>query len=99
MAPAAAFRALDGCRAVGWVEYSSIGARSLVRVYRPRDVRALLCDAGFTDVTTVVRHFQPSDAFLVAALGRWIPRLRDPHVHEWIGRRAGWYVVARGVRR
>jgi ubiquinone/menaquinone biosynthesis C-methylase UbiE len=83
----------------GGVEYSSISARPLVRVYRPRELRALLRDAGFADVTTVVRHFQPSDAFPVAALARWFPRLRDPRVHEWIGRRLGWYVVARGVRR
>lgn len=80
------------------VERTSIGARPLVNVYRPREVRAMLWDAGFIDVQINIRHFRSNDAFPYSYASRWIPRPRDPELLDSIGRRAGWYVVARAVR-
>ena len=80
------------------VEYSSIGARPLVRVYSPRQMRRHLRNAGFVDVRTRVRHFKAEDAFPVAMLEKRITRFRDPDVLDRIGRRAGWYVIAIGRR-
>src|SRR5207302_34879 len=45
----------------GGVEFSRFGGRPLVRVYSRHQMRRLLSDAGFVDVTTDVRHFRPSD--------------------------------------
>jgi ubiquinone/menaquinone biosynthesis C-methylase UbiE len=80
------------------VEHSTIGARPLVRVYSPRQLRRALRAAGFADVTTTVRHLHVDDAFPLAILARRIPKLRDPAVLDRIGRHAGWYVIGRGVR-
>lgn len=80
------------------VEYSSTGARPLVRVYSPRQVRRLLTEAGFANVSTTIRHFHAEDAFVTHALARHISRLRDPHTLARIGRMAGWYIVGRGSR-
>jgi ubiquinone/menaquinone biosynthesis C-methylase UbiE len=79
------------------VEYSTIGARPLVRVYSPKVVARLLLDAGFVGVTTTVRHFQPGDTPVTAVLAKRIRVLRDPAVLDRIGRTGGWYVVARGI--
>jgi ubiquinone/menaquinone biosynthesis C-methylase UbiE len=76
------------------VEYSSIGARPLVRVYNPGRLRKMMRAAGFSDVSTQVRGFKTTDAFLVYTLSRRFPRLRDPDVNDRIGRVAGWYVIA-----
>jgi ubiquinone/menaquinone biosynthesis C-methylase UbiE len=58
-------RSMEGVLSRG-VEFSSIGARPLVRVYSPKQARELMTAAGFVSVSTTVR--------------------------------AGWYVVARGMR-
>lgn len=79
------------------IEHSSIGARPLVRVYSPRQLRGLMTAAGFTAVTTEVRHFQPSDTFLTGWLRR-LPRARWERPLDRVGRLAGWYVVGRGRR-
>ena len=80
------------------VEHSSIGARPLVRVYSPRQVRELMTDAGFAGVTTEVRHFLPSDTPFTQVLRRWVKALEDPRLHDRIGRIGGWYVVGKGTR-
>jgi ubiquinone/menaquinone biosynthesis C-methylase UbiE len=80
------------------VEVSSVGARPLVRVYSPRQMRRHLSSAGFTSVATALRHFDPGDTFLTAALARRWSALRRDDVLERIGRGAGWYVVATAVR-
>jgi ubiquinone/menaquinone biosynthesis C-methylase UbiE len=80
------------------VEHSTIGARPLVRVYSPRQVRRALRAAGFSEVGTTVRHLHVDDAFPLAMLAQRIPRLRDPALLDRIGRYAGWYVIGRGVR-
>jgi ubiquinone/menaquinone biosynthesis C-methylase UbiE len=82
----------------GNVERSSIGARPLVRVYSPRQVRALLADAGFERVSTRVRHFHVDDTLLTSRLAGRLLALRDPETLDRIGRRAGWYIVGRGTR-
>ena len=64
------------------VEVSSIDARPLVRVYSPRQMRRLLAQAGFP----------------VHMLASRVSKLQDPDVLDRIGRAAGWYVIARGVR-
>jgi ubiquinone/menaquinone biosynthesis C-methylase UbiE len=78
------------------VEYTSGGGRPLVRVYTTRQVRRLLEDAGYRDVTTRVRHFNAQEAFPTALLKSRVAALRDPAVLDRIGRVAGWYVVATG---
>jgi SAM-dependent methyltransferase len=82
----------------GGVEYSSIGARPLVRVYSPRAVRRLMRDAGFEQVTTTVRHYLPTDTSITRLLGRRVAALRDPAVLDRLGRIGGWYVIGRGRR-
>jgi ubiquinone/menaquinone biosynthesis C-methylase UbiE len=79
------------------VEVSSIGARPLVRVYSPRQMRRLMQAAGFVDVATSVRHYQVEDSFVTDLLASRVPAFRDPRLLDRIGRVAGWYVIARGV--
>ena len=79
------------------VERTSIGARPLVNVYRPRELGAMLNDAGFVDVRVHTRHYRTSDAFPYDMLAKFIPRLKDPEVLDSVGRRAGWYVIGRAV--
>lgn len=90
-------RGMEGVLSRG-VERSSIGARPLVRVYSPRQLRRMLAEAGFRDVHSSVWHFKPSDSFLTEALASRFPRLADPATAEKIGRRAGWYVLGIGTR-
>lgn len=80
------------------VEYSSIGARPLVNVYSPKQVREMLQAAGFEGVRTAVRHFQPTDTPVTYVLRRFVRKLEDPRVLERIGRIGGWYVVGTGTR-
>jgi ubiquinone/menaquinone biosynthesis C-methylase UbiE len=75
------------------VERSSIGARPLVRVYSQGDVRRALRAAGFTDVSSTVRHFAWGDI----PYGGYAERLAPSQaLQDRIGRLAGWYVVGRG---
>jgi SAM-dependent methyltransferase len=79
------------------VEYSSIDARPLVRVYSARALRGRLRAAGLVDVRTTVRQFAPSDTY-PTQLARNLAPLRNPAVLDRIGRLAGWYVIATGRR-
>jgi ubiquinone/menaquinone biosynthesis C-methylase UbiE len=90
-------RSMEGVLSSG-VEYSSIGARPLVRVYSPKQMRGLMSEAGFADVSTTVRHYNVSDTFVTHILASRISALRDPKLLDRLGRAAGWYVIARGVR-
>ena len=90
-------RSMEGVLSRG-VEVSSIDARPLVRVYSPRQMRRLLAEAGFAGTSTTVRHFHAEDAFPVHMLASRVSKLQDPDVLDRIGRAAGWYVIARGVR-
>lgn len=81
-----------------WVEHSTADARPLVRAYTPQAARRMLVSAGFVDVTTVVRHFQPDNTFVTQRLARRARWMRDPALHERLARIGGWYVVACGVR-
>jgi ubiquinone/menaquinone biosynthesis C-methylase UbiE len=81
---------------LSYVEHSSIGARPLVRVYSPRETRRLMLDAGFSAVTTHVRHFHARDTGPTLFLEPLFPPLRNRRVLDRIGRIAGWYVVAIG---
>jgi len=80
------------------VEYSTIGARPLVRVYTPASARTLMRAAGLTEVTSEVHHFHAGDTVVTELLSKRLRRLRDPRTLERIGRRAGWYVMIRGRR-
>jgi ubiquinone/menaquinone biosynthesis C-methylase UbiE len=82
----------------GGVEISSIGARPLVRVYSPPQVRRLLHEAGFERVETSVRHFGVTDTWPTAHLARVVPALRNQKLLDRIGRIGGWYVIGRGRR-
>jgi ubiquinone/menaquinone biosynthesis C-methylase UbiE len=76
------------------VERTSIGARPLVRVYSPPQLRRMLTDAGFGRVHTSVRGFAP--------IGTWIARrvsvLDSDGVRDRVGRIGGWYVIGVGQR-
>lgn len=88
-------RSMAGVLSAG-VEVSSIGARPLVKVYSPRQTRAMMRRAGFTAVDSVIAHFHAGDAVAYSVLARRIAKLRDPRVLERVGRSAGWYVTGIG---
>jgi len=90
-------RSMEGVLSRG-VEFSSIGARPLVRVYSPREMRGLMEAAGFATFASTVRHFRTTDTFVTHLLAERIPALRDPRLLDRLGKAAGWYVVARGIR-
>jgi SAM-dependent methyltransferase len=71
------------------VERSTVGARPLVRFYTPRRLRRMLRAAGFSEVRTVVRGFNPDDQFATKAL-------RHPGARQWLDRRVGYYVIGYG---
>jgi ubiquinone/menaquinone biosynthesis C-methylase UbiE len=79
------------------VERSSIGARPLVRVYSPAQVRASLRRAGFERAQTLTRHFWWGDIPYGSAAER-IPPLRSQALQHRIGRVAGWYVIGIGSK-
>lgn len=83
-------RSIEGLLSAG-VETSSIGARPLVRVYSPSEVRAALQRAGFVGVHAEVRHFHWADVPGGRVLGD-----RAAGLTKAIGRAAGWYVVGMG---
>lgn len=80
------------------VELSTIGARPLVRVHTPAQVRQMMREAGFVDLRTELRGFKPGDAFPYSRLARVLPALARPSVLDRVGRLAGWYIVASGIR-
>lgn len=80
------------------VEYSSIDARPLVRVYSAAQVRSMLRAAGFVNVEAHPRHFNPGDTPVTALLKNRVARLRDPDFRDRLGRIGGWYIVGRGDR-
>jgi ubiquinone/menaquinone biosynthesis C-methylase UbiE len=80
------------------VEYSTIGARPLVRVYSPRQLRKLLRTVGFSQVETAVRHFHAGDTFVTDWLAPHVRHLHDPAALERIGQVGGWYVLGNGRR-
>ncbi len=88
---------MEGVMARG-VERSSIGARPLVRVYSPRQLRRMMREAGFEQVSTSVGVFNSVDTPITDVLARRTRLLDSPAVRERIGRIAGWYVMARGLR-
>jgi ubiquinone/menaquinone biosynthesis C-methylase UbiE len=69
---------------------SRLGARPLVRVYSPREVRQMFDAAGFRSVEVFKRHFRPGDVPLTSRL-----RL-PPGLLERLGTSGGWYVIGRG---
>lgn len=79
------------------VEFSSSGARPLVRVYSPRAMRRLMLAAGFGDVHAYVRHLRAADTFVTRFLERHGIGL-TARTLDRLGRVGGWYVVAVGSR-
>ena len=71
------------------VEYSSIGARPLVRVYSRRQLAAMLRDAGFERVEVRVRHYRADDTLPTRFLARVAPGLVDQRRLDRVGRRRG----------
>lgn len=80
------------------VEYSTVDARPLVRVYSPRQVRRMLTQAGFVDVSTRVRHFHAEDSFVTHLTEQRLGFPSRQTTLDRIGSAAGWYVIGRGVR-
>jgi ubiquinone/menaquinone biosynthesis C-methylase UbiE len=89
-------RSMAGVLSSG-VERSSVGARPLVRVYAPRELRAALRRAGLSDVTVAVRHFHWDDIPHGTGVTR-VAALRSRALQDAIGRVAGWYVVGTGTK-
>lgn len=81
------------------VERTSIGARPLVRVYSPRQLRRMLADASFVGVTACTRGFNVEDTPISVWLARHTRMLDGLDVRERMGRIAGWYVIGVGHRR
>jgi ubiquinone/menaquinone biosynthesis C-methylase UbiE len=79
------------------VEYSSVDARPLVRVYTPREARKLMVNAGFADVSTRVRHFRWVD-IPYGSVAERSASLRASRVLDALGRAGGWYVLVQGRR-
>ncbi len=80
------------------VEYSSIGARPLVRVYTKRQLASMMETAGFEGVVVRSRHFRAADTMPTRLLEPHWSRVRDQGTLERLGRLAGWYLVAAGIR-
>jgi SAM-dependent methyltransferase len=80
------------------VERTSIGARPLVRVYSPPQVRRMLSEAGLIDVNTAVGGFNPEDTPITAVLARRSELFRRRSTLDTLGRLGGWYVLGRGRR-
>ncbi len=80
------------------VERSSIEARPLVRVYSPKQVSALMREAGFRDVRTSIGGFNASDTPITGFLAAHTRLLDDPATLARIGRVGGWYVLGYGRR-
>jgi ubiquinone/menaquinone biosynthesis C-methylase UbiE len=80
------------------VEYSTIGARPLVRVYSPSKVREMLRSVGFVDVTAHPRHFNLGDTPITAYLSPKLRFLHDERLRDRLGRIGGWYIVGIGRR-
>ena len=78
-------RGMAGVRSAYW-EKTSIGARPLVSVYSPREVRQMLRQAGFRKVETWVNPYRPEDSALTRRLPFRLPV------------RAGEFVIAHGVK-
>jgi hypothetical protein len=79
------------------VERTSVDARPLVRVYSPRQVRRLMRQAGFEQVSTQMRHFRPENTRLTGRLEHRAKWIANPRLGDRVGRMAGWYVIGRGV--
>jgi ubiquinone/menaquinone biosynthesis C-methylase UbiE len=80
------------------VERTSIGARPLVRVYSPAQLRRMLTDAGFLGVRTSICGFDVDDTPVSAWLAHRTRLLDSPRVRERIGRIGGWYAIGVGRR-
>jgi ubiquinone/menaquinone biosynthesis C-methylase UbiE len=80
------------------VERSSVGARPLVRVYSPPQLRRILGQAGFEAVATRVGVFNTIDTPISDLLARRTHLLDSARVLDRIGRLGGWYVLGIGRR-
>ena len=81
------------------VERSSIGARPLVRVYTPRQVRAMLQPGRVCRTCALeVGVFNTMDTPVSDVLARHTRLLDDRRVLDWLGRIGGWYVLGVGRR-
>lgn len=80
------------------VERSSIGARPLVRVYSPSQLRRMLADAGFVHAWTRVGGFNTIDTPITDLLARRTRLLDSRRTRDRLGRVGGWYVMGIGRR-
>jgi SAM-dependent methyltransferase len=70
------------------------GARPLVVVHTPAQLKARLARNGFERTTVGVRHFRFDDLPFTKPLSRLKPDWDHSAAMQWIGRKLGWYVVA-----
>lgn len=90
-------RSMEGVLSRG-VERSSIGARPLVRVYSPAQLRRMMRDAGFADPQTRIGGFNASDTPVTDVLARRTKLLDNPRTLDLLARTGGWYVMGTARR-
>jgi SAM-dependent methyltransferase len=78
--------------------WTSPDALPVVHVQSRRGLRKLMAEAGLTDLSTTVNGFSPDHSELTALLARHLSSLRDGRAADVLGKVAGWYVGARGIR-
>ena len=79
------------------VEYSTSDELPLVQVHSPRQVRAILAEAGFKPVATAVRKLVAMDLPSLPYVRRLWSRIPQSWLDR-LGNRWGWYVIARARR-
>jgi ubiquinone/menaquinone biosynthesis C-methylase UbiE len=83
---------------VAAIEYTSSTARPLVNTYTSGDVRRILLASGFEVGDVWIRKLAVEDLPTLPILRVVWPRV-PKSVFDAVGRRFGWYVIARATRR
>ena len=77
------------------IEYTSSDARPIVRVYSRRRITSLLAASGFQVERTWVRKLAREDLPGIPGLYQFVWPHLPARLLDWLGRRWGWYVIAR----
>jgi ubiquinone/menaquinone biosynthesis C-methylase UbiE len=82
----------------GAIPWSSPDSNLSLRVLSRRRLRRLMEDAGFRVNRVRVRGLSPSHFLPLALLAERVSGLRNPCLHERLGRVVGWYVFVDATR-
>lgn len=80
------------------IEFTESNMAPLVNVYSRHEVQSLLIDNGFDDVNLQVRKLVKEDLPYLPGL-RALWRIIPTSVYDFIGKRFGWYVIAKGIKK